>query len=297
MVRKISASQLRSKIRQIQSKRKQAVDKYNREVRKFNQKRKQAVNRYNNEVREYNRRVRANQQRIVAELNRLQSRNKSVRYPTVRRFAISLNTHYESLNAREHEFENIDFGNIFLDLSEKENANSLEVSNVLESDLAQEQRTTDLSSLHRTEINSKLESISPDLKNRWKGALFSLNPNNPDAARHFCISAREVFVQILDTAAPNKAVLNTFPDCKTTSQGVPIRREKIRYLLKHAGIIDNMAVDFVNEDVKNILELFQVFNDGTHGSSGKFNIRQLLTIKMRVEDGITYLSSIQSYQI
>ena len=297
MARKISASQLRSKLRQIQNKNKQAVDKYNREVRKVNRKLKQSVDQYNNQVREYNRRVRANQRRLKSELNRLQSRKVSVRYQAITTSAISLNTRYESLNAKEHELENTHFGNVFLDLSEKENANSLEVSNVLESDSGPEQITSELSSLSHTEISSKLESISHDLKNRWEGALFSLSPRNPDAARHFCTSAREILVKILDTAAPNDAVKSTFPDCETTDQDVPIRREKIRYLLKRTGIINNAAVNFVDENVKNVLELIQVLSGGTHGPSGKFGINQLMAIKTRVEDAITYLFSIQEHQI
>lgn len=297
MARKFSASQLRSKLRQIQNKNKQAVDKYNREVRKVNRKLKQSVDQYNNQVREYNRRVRANQRRIKSELNRLQSRKVSVRYRAITTSAISLNTHYESLNANEHEFENTHFGNVFLDLSEKENANSLQVSNVLESDSGPEQITTDLSSLSNTEISGKLESISHDLKNRWEGALFSLNPKNPDAARHFCTSAREIFVQILDIAAPDEAVQKAFPDCQTTDQDVPLRREKIRYLLVRAGIINNAAVNFVDENVKNVLELIRVLSGGTHGPSGKFSISQLMAIKTRVEDAITYLFSIQEHQI
>ena len=297
MVRRISTSQLRSKLRQIQSKNNQAINKYNREVREFNRKAKQAVNQYNNEVRKYNRRVRADQQRIKSELNKLKSRKISVRYQTVTKSAISLNIHYENLNAKEHEFGNTDFGNVFLDLSEKENANSLEVSNMLESDFDLERMTEDISSLSRTEIGSKLELVSPDLKNRWEGALFSLNPRNPDAARHFCTSAREIFIQILDSAAPDNAVRSTFPDCRTTDQNIPLRREKIRYLLNRAGIINNVAVDFVDENVKNVLELIRVLSGGTHGPSGKFSISQLMVIKKRVEDGITYLFSIQEYQI
>lgn len=38
---------------------------------------------------------------------------------------------------------------------------------------------------------------------RWKGALFSLSPTNPDAAQHFCTSAREVLTSMLDIAAPD----------------------------------------------------------------------------------------------
>lgn len=137
-----------------------------------------------------------------------------------------------------------------------------------------------------------LQELLPELSNRWKGALFSLNPENPDAARHFCTSAREVFVQILDVNAPDDKVIEKSPDCDKTLQGQPTRKEKIKYLLGRSGILTEEAVNFVDEDVKNVLSLFRVFNDGTHGSSGKFGLTKLLSIKNRVEDGITYLFSI-----
>ena len=124
-----------------------------------------------------------------------------------------------------------------------------------------------------------------------------MSPRNPDAARHFCTSAREILVKILDIAAPNDAVKSTFPDCETTDQDVPIRREKIRYLLKRTGIINNSAVNFVDENVENVLELIRVLSGGTHGPSGKFSINQLMAIKTRAEDAITYLFSIQEHQI
>jgi hypothetical protein len=122
-----------------------------------------------------------------------------------------------------------------------------------------------------------------------------LNPQNPDAARHFCTSAREVFVQILDLNSPDEKVLALNPSCDTTSGGQPTRKEKIRYLLSRCGLLTAEAVDFVDEDVKNVLALFRVFNDGTHGSSGKFGLNKLISIKTRVEDGITYLFSISQH--
>ena len=295
MVRKISMSQLKSKLRQIESKNKQAVAKYNQGVRQYNQKVNQAINQYNTKVRRHNARVRANRQKIISELRRLQSKQTTIHYQTIRSSAISLNTHYEYLDARENEFESIESGASFLDLSERENANSLEVSNILESDSEQESGNIDPSLLLRTEISNMLVSISPELNNRWKGALFSLNPENPDAARHFCTSAREVFVQILDINAPDEKVLDFDPDCEITEHGQPTRREKIKFLLGKTGISSDAAVNFVDEDVKNVLALFKVFNEGTHGSSGKFSIDKLMTIKTRVENGISYLSSISGY--
>lgn len=289
MPRRISSAQMRSKLRQAQNKQKQAIAKYNREVRQHNQKVKQAVNRYNGEVRKHNARVRANRQKIDSELRKMRSSNSS-QYQIVRTSAMTLNTYYERLDARENDFEHSNFGYDFLDRSEQENANSLALSNTLESDV--EDSGGQQSDLLRTEINDMLQELSPELSNRWKGALFSLNPENPDAARHFCTSAREVFVQILDINAPDEKVMEKAPDCDKTPQGQPTRKEKIKYLLGRSGILTEEAVNFVDEDVKNVLSLFRVFNDGTHGSSGKFGITKLLSIKNRVEDGIAYLFSI-----
>ncbi|MDO3386024.1 hypothetical protein QWI17_09265 [Gilvimarinus sp. SDUM040013] len=285
----MTPSQIRSAIRQAQSKRKQAIDRYNREVRRHNQNVKQAVNNYNNEVRRYNARVRANRQKIASELRRLQS-SSTARYQIVKTSAIALNSYYERLDAGGSALENVHHGGEFLDLSERENANSLALSNALESEA--DESSIDPSELLRTEIDGMLQKLSSDLSNRWKGALFSLNPQNPDAARHFCTSAREVFVQILDMNAPDEKVLASYPDCDTTPSGCPTRKEKVRYLLGRCDLLTTEAVDFVDEDVKNVLALFRVFNDGTHGSSGKFGLNKLLSIKTRVEDGITYLFSI-----
>ena len=204
---------------------------------------------------------------------------------------LTLNTSYQNLEAKEQEFENLAFGNEFLDLSEKENANSLAVSNILEGD-GQENITGYEDELTNTSITDELSHISIDLNERWKGALYSLSPNNPDASRHFCTSAREIFIQILDHHAPDTAVFARFPDCDTAESGQPTRRWKIKHILVNAGIVSEEAVDFVDEDVNNVLQLFKVFNTGTHGSAGIYEFTKLAAIKERVESGITYLSSI-----
>ncbi len=290
MARKISSSQLKSKLRQIENKQRQAINQYNQAMRKHNQNVRKAINDYNNEVRRYNARVRADRQRSINEFNRLSSRT-TVRYQVLYTSTLALNTSYQNLEAREHEFENLAFGNEFLDLSEKENANSLAVSNVLEGEIGQDTFTNE-DELSSTSITDELSQISLDLDNRWKGALFSLSPKNPDASRHFCTSAREIFIQILDNYAPDAVVLTRFPNCDKTEKGQPTRRWKIKHILVNAGIVSEEAMDFVDEDIRNILELFRVFNDGTHGSSSKYEFTKLVAIKERVESGISYLSAI-----
>ena len=127
---------------------------------------------------------------------------------------------------------------------------------------------------------------------RWRGAIFSLNPNYPDASRHFCTSSREILCQILELAAPNGEVIAANPSCPRTEDGDPTRRAKIHYLLGRRGLSVDSLDEFVEQDVQNIIELFNVFNSGTHGAAGKFKLPELFTIKKRVEDGILFVAGI-----
>lgn len=58
--------------------------------------------------------------------------------------------------------------------------------------------------------------------------LYALNPQNPDAARHFCTSARECIVKILDVAAPDDVVVQRLPNPQWTDDGKLTRRSKLR---------------------------------------------------------------------
>ena len=212
----------------------------------------------------------------------------TVQYTVYQSSVVSLNSHYESLNARSEYGELNERYNHFVDLSEREAANSVEVLNTLV-DSDEDQLTANL---ENSVITDQLKKISFDLDNRWRGAIYSLNPKNPDAARHFCTSAREIITQILEIQAPDSDVVSLLSDCAFNDHGTPTRRSKIRYLLTKKNLIDNDLEDFIEEDMSNIVELFRVFNDGTHGRSGTFSLTQLSSIKKRVEDGIVFLSEL-----
>jgi hypothetical protein len=222
-------------------------------------------------------------------LNKL-SRPSSTKYTVYYKSAITLSNTYNLLDQRS-ETGNIDERyNQYLDLSEQETANSVEVMNSLGS----ASNSSDLLSLEDSTISKELEMISSDLDNRWKGALYSLNPKNPDASRHFCSSSREIIAQILELKAPDNDVIRLIPDCSLNKEQRPTRRAKIKYLLLKKGLADSDFETFVEEDMQNVIDLFQVFNDGTHGSAGKFSLSQLASIKKRVEGSIVFLSQLAS---
>lgn len=298
MARRMSLTQYRSKLRQAQAKRKQAFDKYNRAVRNHNQKVKsavnkhnQAVNRYNSQVRSYNSRVRSNRERLRRELNKLAQAASQPRYVTFRASVDSVQRSYVDLEAKAESSHYDDRYNEVLDLSEQEAANSAGVMNALLDDA---ERLEDNEGITSSKIDHILAAISSDLIGRWHGALFSLSARNPDAARHFCTSARELVIGILDSKAPDDRVLMELPECETTDKDIPTRRSKVRYLLMRNRMSDEALEDFVEKDIDNVVQLFRVFNDGTHGSPGHFTFTQLVAIKKRVEDAITFLWSIIS---
>lgn len=285
MRRRINLSQLKSHLQQAQSKQRQAISRYKQDVRTINR----AIDNYNRQVRTYNARQRSNQQRLQSELTRLNRQHSGTHYATFRASVSQLNTTYARLDRSVSSRSLTPEENFFLDLSERETANSVGVLNAL---LDPASGTAESAPLQQTSITDEIAVISEDLDSRWYGALYSLNQRNPEASRHFCSSAREIFTGILDLQAPDDAVGNLLPDCPRTDQGVPTRRSKIRFLLERKGVNNDDLVDFVEADVQNIIELFGVLNAGTHGPAGKYDLVALGSIKKRVEDGLVFLARI-----
>ncbi|HET9236156.1 MAG TPA: hypothetical protein VFO10_02825 [Oligoflexus sp.] len=289
MVRKMTPAQYNAYVREINRKNKQAVDKYNRQVDAHNRKVKQSINDYNREVRSYNSKVRANQQRIKNELERLNRQQMTVTWKVeYRQSTQTLHQSYDRLldffdSQEDSRFENL------IDLSEQEAINSLEVAKSILDSSSSDSTQMDIGHDH-TAVN--LNRFSKDLDDRWQGAVYALNPKNPDAARHFCTSAREVIVRMLDMKAPDHQVLTAMPDCHKTDKGAPSRRSKILYLIERRGWVAGPLADFVDSDIDNVMELFRVLNDGTHGSAGTFSMSQLLQIRNRVESGISFLTAV-----
>jgi hypothetical protein len=294
----MTPSQFKSHMQRLANQHRQAVDRYNQKVRQHNQavrQNVQNVNRviddHNRQVRNYNARVRANRQRLAQALSRMQAQSRTVTtYSRFRSSVETLHRSYVSLESAAQSFEPNDVENQLLDLSEREDANSLDVMNALQAEGSARPEADDLARLRETNVDASLRSIEPDLSDRWTGALFSLHPQNPDAARHFCTSAREIFTSILERRAPDDAVLRLLPDCETVPEtGRPTRRSRIRFALLQKNAATPTLEDFVEEDIDNIVELFGVFNTGTHGSAGRYGFEQLVAIKQRVEHGIEFL--------
>lgn len=283
MPRRVTKSQLQSMIRRTERQQRQAINHYKREVRQHNAKVKRAVDDYNREVARHNARVRRDRQRLINELRSLERQASSTRYVTVQASARLLNEAYRRVDVEAESWS--EAGAVLADLAEAETANSAAAANALLGSQADPQDDDMV-------IADELVAVSDDLGQRWRGALFALDSRNPDAARHFCTSSREILTRMIDLEAPDDAVLQAVPDCETLDDGRPVRRAKIGYLLDKSGADYETLRNFVDTDVDDVMKLFRVFNDATHGHAGVLDLSALRALKRRVEGAIRFLGAI-----
>ncbi len=293
MAKKFNASQFKSQVHQLQQKQRQAVNNLNRAINNYNSAAKKynndvsrAISSYNSAVRTYNSSVKRARQIISRETAQLQAR--STVHTTYSVSLSAMQQSYQSVNAAYRVGTSIDAQQSrILDLVEQEQANSLITARFIESGEMPDENTDEI------ELGEKLMSVSPDLHNRWKGAIYALNPNNPDAARHFCTSARELFTEFFEIKAPDDMVFQYNPNSQKTERGNATRRSKIEYMMRKNTFDDSVTL-FIEDDINNIVELFSVLNGGTHGKAGKYEFEKLLQVKKRVEEGINFLCEISA---
>lgn len=289
MPKRVTPSQFRSLVRQAEQRQRQAINSYNSAARKHNSEVRRAVNDYNREVRAHNSRVRVNRRRLRSELARLSSRTTTTRFVSYRSSVVVLHQSFARIEAAAEHGDWREGDSDLFDLAEGEAANSVAVLNALEG--VADSPAADGQSL-QSSILTELKTFSADLDRRWTGALFALSPRNPDAARHFCTSSREILSAILDAEAPMDDVLAAYPEAPRTPDGWPTRRDRIRYCLARRGRESDGFAEFVDADIQNVVDLFQVFNDGTHGTAGRFDLSELLAVKNRVEQAVRFLYAV-----
>ena len=221
-------------------------------------------------------------------MSQYNARASAARYTSVRQSVTTLRSAYERLEERaETERYGAEY-NELLDLSERETANSLEAYNALEEDRESEPQKDG----EDAAFLGDLASMSTDYSARWEGAVYALSPKNPDAARHFCTSSREILISLIETHAPDDAVIKQNPNYTKHTDGRPDRRSKIEFILGLRGLAKTPLSEFVDHDVDDILKLISEFNSATHGAAGKFSLGQLLQLKRRVRDGLGFLITI-----
>ncbi|WP_119080864.1 hypothetical protein [Chitinophaga alhagiae] len=264
------------------------IDQYNRDVKKAYEDEKRRIQNYNSRVQQFNNTQRQNLAKAIQKFNQSGLITTHTTTYVYRTSVQNLENRYVELDNYNNS-QNVENSHLLVDYPIQETNNSVQLYNSLsgtdQGDYLEPQ------TLQLTEVEQKLYNLSTELGKRWEGAIYSLNPKNPDAARHFCTSVREVFIQLLNIKAPDEKVLQSFPNC-TMHEGRPSRREKIKYILSAQSIASQPMVAFVDADIDDILTLFRTLNDGTHGSAGTFTVQQLLKLKKRAEDSILFITAL-----
>lgn len=247
MARRVTPSQFKSLMRQrvrninraidqVNRANKKFVSEYNAAVRKHNAEVSRRRKAYNDAVAQYNRTVAAHNTKVRsdrAHISRLLGNLKSTTassYPQVRITTVDVLERYDRVIS---EPASSDEHAALIRLAEVEVANS---ANVAERLLQEREGDEPEAEEEPSGILGYLEDLSSDLLARWQGAMYALSPRNPDAARHFCTSAREIFTEILEKWADDREVVEADPNCQMTPNGSkPTRRAKIQYLLSRKG--------------------------------------------------------------
>ena len=86
---------------------------------------------------------------------------------------------------------------------------------------------------------------------------------NPDKVRHTITSLRELITQILHTSAPDNELKQKYTEPKYYYNGKPTRRTRIEYILFNK-YSNSSLVDIIDKDIVAILEMFNLFQEGTH---------------------------------
>lgn len=295
MATRKTPAQFQAEFRRLEQRRRQAVNNYNSAVRRHNsqvstnrRKVQQAVNAYNADVRRYNAAVRANRARLQRELSAM-SRPATVQRSVTYRTSVTRVIRTFDLLDDAVAQGTVCLADGVLELSENEAANSAAAFNALGVEAAPSYDPSVVESLRQSTISGLLRDVSSDLESRWVGALFALHPSNPDASRHFCTSAREMLTAMLETLAPDGDVITHDPHCLRTPNGSVSRRARVHFCLAVNGHDTTRLADFVEDDLDNVIALFDEFNAGTHGSAGRYAFGQLEVIKRRVEDAVRFL--------
>ena len=285
--------------RQENARRQRAIDARNAEVKRVNAHNQRVVADHNRKVdahnrkvvNDHNQRVRAHNDRLRREVARL-NLSSGTRHVTYRTSVATLRQSFSQLETAADSPTWAGSNDLF-DLSESETANSVAALNALQAeDRTDPAHDDEIAVLRATVISDELRRFSPDLDARWRGALYALHPDNPDASRHFCTSTREMLSAFLESVAPDDSVLAADPKCDRSPQGSVSRRARIRYCLNRRGGFDAALESFIEADLDNVISLFAEFNSGAHGEAGRFDLPALTAIKLRVEGAIQFVARI-----
>ena len=138
---------------------------------------------------------------------------------------------------------------------------------------------------------SLLKDVDPALARPYEGARDALYGTNPDRARHFLSSQRELWNHLLRKIAPDEQVQEWIPkDGKDLlHEGKPTRKARILYLCRDLN--HDSLTEFVVRDTDALVTLVSLFNR-VHQLKPKLSDLQLRALQLRSDSWLTYILQI-----
>ncbi|HEY4310186.1 MAG TPA: hypothetical protein VGN12_12115 [Pirellulales bacterium] len=141
-------------------------------------------------------------------------------------------------------------------------------------------------------LTEELARRFPDLSEALEGARIARAEKKADYVRHFLTSYRELLTQLLHRLAPDESVKAWTDDRKDFDKGRPTRAARVRFICRQ--IVQEKLRSFVDKDIPAVVELFSIFQAGTHSAASPFPERQLDAVQCRVEGAMLFLLQIDS---
>ena len=305
-MKKFSSSQFRSQLNRMKSQARQAEQKLKSAVRKADRENKKVISDYNAGVRRHNQAVRqSNTKRkqaiykINSELRRLSQPSPRISIETV--YQVSGDVYAETrhgitdlIESRDR-FSDVSYNDqatksLLVDIPDNEVIETVETYNYLVRPDTIPQQEPSGGILSESDFGHVLSAVDPEYCNIWNGALFSLNPNNPDRGRQFMTSSRELIRLLLNNVAPSERVVEHNPDCEKDEKGAPTRRSKLLFLCRLFPEIH--LPTFVERDINATLDLYRLLSGGTHRARNNQDEQALLRVKDRVEHCAGFIISL-----
>ena len=151
--------------------------------------------------------------------------------------------------------------------------------------------------LEDSDLIALLERVGPQFVTTYRGAVATLDGDNPDRSRHVLTSFRELWNHLLRRLAPKKEVEDWIQKHSIQGylhDGQPTRHAKIRYVLRDLG--DESLRDFVEADARAMVELYALYGR-LHGLDTGVADEQLRAIAFRTESYLSYILRVREWSI
>lgn len=140
------------------------------------------------------------------------------------------------------------------------------------------------------ELDAILARESPMMLRMLQGARHSLESGNPDRSRHFCTSARELILMLLDSLASDSDVEHYFPDKNDPSNydnGKLTKSAKLRYICRDLN--QPALQEYVEEQIGATVKLIKELNKGTHNRKAFYDDTILYLLLNKVESSLWFV--------